>query len=89
MAGRETLRYSPAGIPLLNAVLQHESEQPEAGASRRVEMEVAAIFAGKLAESVNRLELGTGLKVIGFLAPKRRQSKLLALHITEFELIEV
>lgn len=89
LAGRETLRYSPAGIPLLNAMLRHESSQPEAGANRRVEMEIAAVFAGSLAEAAHRLQLGANLRVAGFLAPKRRQSRTLALHVTEFELIEV
>lgn len=89
LAARETLRYSPAGVPLLSAVLGHASGQTEAGTQRRVELEIAAVFAGACAEAANRLQLGATLRVRGFLAPKRRQSKMLALHITEFELIEV
>lgn len=89
LAGRETLRHSPAGVPLLNAVLSHQSGQIEAGSERRVELEIAGIFAGKGAEAADRLPLGAKLLIRGFLAPKRRQSKLLALHVTEFELIEV
>ena len=89
LAEREAVRFSPAGIPLMNAILRHASGQREAGSERRVELEIAAVFAGSLAESAGRLELGTVLQVSGFLAPRRRQSKLLSLHVTEFELIEV
>lgn len=86
---REVLRYSPAGIPILGATLGHLSEQREAGGVRKVEMELPAIFAGAAAESASRLALGCRLSVAGFLAPKRKSSKLLSLHVTEFELIEV
>lgn len=89
LVGRDALRYTPAGIPLLNAVLRHASEQREAGGRRKVELEIPAVFAGALAESAHRLELGSALNVSGFLAPRRRLSKLLELHVTEFELIEV
>jgi primosomal replication protein N len=89
LQGREALRFSPAGIPLMNAVLGHASEQQEAGTRRRVELEIPAIFAGALAESAGKLEPGCALRVTGFLAPRRRQSKVLVLHVTEFDLIEV
>ena len=86
---REALRYSPAGIPILAATLGHASEQLEAGTVRKVEMELAAVFAGAVAESASRLALGSRLAATGFLAPRRKQSKLLSLHVTEFESIEV
>ena len=89
LAAREALRYSPAGIALLSASLQHESGQQEAGVQRKVEFEIAAVFAGPLAENANRVPLGAGLQLGGFLAPRRRSSKQLVLHVTEFELIEV
>lgn len=89
LAAREALRYSPAGVPILTATLQHESAQHEAGAQRKVEMELAAVFAGRLAELADRCALGGLLQVAGFLAPRRRSSKQLVLHVTEFEFIEV
>ncbi len=89
LAAREALRYSPAGVPILPALLQHASSQLEAGAQRKVELEIAAVFAGRLAETADRIPLGAALQVCGFLAPKRRSSKQLVLHVTEFELIEV
>jgi primosomal replication protein N len=35
------------------------------------------------------LPMGVALQVEGFLAPRRRQSRQLVLHVNEFELIEV
>lgn len=89
LASREALRYSPAGIPILSASLQHASDQQEAGTQRKVELEISAVFAGRLAESADRVPLGTQLRVAGFLAPRRRSSRQLVLHVTEFESIEV
>ncbi len=86
---REEIRYSPAGVPLLVAVLAHSSEQPEAGVARKIDLELSAVFAGKVAQAAARLDPGCRLTARGFLAPRRRQSKLMALHVTEFEIIEV
>jgi primosomal replication protein N len=89
LAGREMLRYSPAGVPILSGLLRHESVQAEAGTDRQVELEIGLVFAGRLAQAADRLALGATLRAAGFLAPKRRQSKQLVLHVTEFESIEV
>ncbi len=89
LQARELLRYSPAGVPILNAGLSHASEQKEAGAARQVAFEIAALFAGPVALAADRLPLGSELRVEGFIAPRRRQSKQLVLHVNEFELIEV
>ena len=89
LEGRDALRYSPAGISLLGAVLSHGSTQREAGAQRDVSLEISALFAGSVAESADRLALGSTLRVRGFLARRRRDSKVLVLHVTEFELSEV
>ena len=86
---REELRYSPAGIPVLGALFAHGSEQTEAGMQRKIELEISVLFAGKLAEAAARLNPGVRLNLAGFMAARRRQSKSLVLHVTEFELIEV
>jgi primosomal replication protein N len=31
---REVIRYTPAGLPIVNALLQHSSQQIEAGIAR-------------------------------------------------------
>ncbi len=85
---REAIRYTPAGIPIVGLRLSHQSVQREAGADRTVEMEIAAIAADRVALRIDRVALGTELKLEGFLAPRRRNVKALVLHVTEFELNE-
>jgi len=83
---REAIRYTPAGVPIVGLKLSHQSVQREAGADRTVELEISAIAADRLALRMDRVALGTELKLEGFLAPRRRNVKALVLHITAFEL---
>jgi primosomal replication protein N len=83
---REAIRYTPAGVPIVGLKLSHQSVQREAGADRTVELEISAIAADRLALRMDRVALGTELKLEGFLAPRRRNVKALVLHITDFEL---
>jgi len=83
---REAIRYTPAGVPIVGLKLSHQSVQREAGADRTVELEISAIAADRLALRMDRVALGTELKLEGFLAPRRRNVKALVLHVTEFEL---
>ena len=85
---RDPLRYTPAGIPVLGVRLQHDSMQAEAGSQRRVELELAAIAMAEQALRLERVELGRGIAISGFLAPRRRNSRGLVLHVTGFEIDE-
>ena len=82
---RDVLRYTPAGIPIVSAVLLHMSDQVEAGIRRRVDLEIPAIAAGEISGRLNSAELGQTLSFTGFLAHKRRNSKSLIFHITDFK----
>ena len=77
----EPIRYTPAGIPLLNFLLQHASEQTEACLKRKVECEVNAVALGDLANS--NIQLGSSVKVKGFLAKRSAKSTQLVLHIEQ------
>ena len=77
----ETLRYTPAGIPLLSFVLRHLSEQIEAGMQRRVECEINAMLMGELAEKSQHIKVGTHLNVAGFITKRSLKSTQLVLHI--------
>ena len=79
----ESLRYTPAGIPLLSVVLQHVSEQVEAGMKRKVECEVNAITLGDLA--LNGLKVGSHILATGFLAKRSLKSTQLVMHINHIE----
>ena len=81
----EPIRYTPAGIPLLSFVLQHASEQIEAGLKRKVECEVNAVALGDIAKQ--NIQLGSCVKAKGFLAKRSAKSTHLVLHIEKLELI--
>ncbi|MES2360944.1 MAG: primosomal replication protein N [Pseudomonadota bacterium] len=80
IAEASPLRYTPAGIPALNLVLEHESEVVEAGVTRQVKLTVRAVAFGALAESTGQLELGKPQLFTGFMI-NARTSKSIVLHI--------
>jgi primosomal replication protein N len=85
IAEREILRYTPAGVPIVSAVLLHSSQQNEAGVPRLVEFEISAIAAGEISGRFSQAELGGTFQFTGFLARKSRNSKSLVFHLTDFE----
>jgi primosomal replication protein N len=80
------LRYSPAGVAILNCRLQHRSQQMEAGAGRNVELEIEAVALGTVALSLAKVAPQAELEIEGFLARKYRTGPALEMHITNFEL---
>jgi len=87
LAERDVVRYTPAGIPMVSAILAHTSEQLEAGISRQVGFELRAVAAGTIADRLERAEMGALFRFSGFIARKNRNSKSLVFHLTDFELI--
>ena len=83
----DTLRYTPAGIPIVELRLVNESAQVEAGKARNVTCEVMAVAAGQIAQRMMQAQLGARIKVTGFLAHRGKSKALLVLHINEFEYI--
>ncbi len=85
---RKALRYTPAGIPVMECVIGHQSEQMEAGSLRRVECEVQAIGLGPTAKWLQAAAPGCAVRLTGFLAAKSQHSKQLRLHLTTIEFVE-
>jgi primosomal replication protein N len=83
LAAKEPLRYSPAGVPILNCRLVHRSEQPEAGMPRSVICEIPAVAVGDVAGRLAEIQLETEWQFTGFLATRRR-FETAELHIVEF-----
>ncbi|MES2942600.1 MAG: primosomal replication protein N [Pseudomonadota bacterium] len=81
-----SLRYTPAGIPALNLVLEHESEVVEGGVNRQVKLIVRAVAFGTLAETTSQLELGKLQVFTGFLT-NARTSKSIVFHIQAIALL--
>jgi primosomal replication protein N len=84
----EPLRYTPAGIPLLNFKLLHRSQQTEAGLSRQVECEMSGVAMAEVAVAMSRLRPGQPVRIKGFINRKNRMSAGLILHATEAQAIE-
>ena len=74
------LRYTPAGIPAINFILEHESEVAEAGVTRQVKLTVKAVAFGTLAEQAVKLPLGMLFRFSGFLI-NARTSKGVVFHL--------
>jgi primosomal replication protein N len=88
LAARDALRYTPAGVAVVSFMVAHASRQAEAGAERGVALELACVAVEELAKAIAAAPLGIGLQLAGFLAPKAKSGRQLALHVTEIEFIE-
>ena len=84
LASRDPLRYTPAGLPALDCTLHHASQQVEAGLTRKVECELAAVAFGEVAKSLANVPPGSTLRCEGFLARRWRTGISVALHITRY-----
>jgi primosomal replication protein N len=82
IAEASPLRYTPAGIPALNIVLEHESQMQEAGVTRQVKLTVRAVAFGALAEASANTELGKLQLFTGFFI-NARTSKSIVFHIQD------
>ena len=82
----EPIRYTPAGLPLLSFVINHVSENIEAGLKRKVECEINAVAMGNLAKS--NIQVGANINVAGFLAKRSAKSTQLVLHIMKIEILK-
>ncbi|MES2365473.1 MAG: primosomal replication protein N [Pseudomonadota bacterium] len=87
VAEAEALRYTPAGVPLVSLRIRHESQQVEAGIARRVNVEMAAVAMGEIAQSISAFPNGKGISVEGFLARKSPQSNQIVLHICSLKTV--
>ena len=88
VTGLQSLRYTPAGVPVVEFRLAHESERAEAGAMRKVHAEIDAVAFEAQARLLAAGPMGRLLKAEGFLCAKNRQSKKPVLHVTNIEFIE-
>jgi primosomal replication protein N len=74
------VRYTPAGIAVSEFLINSESEEVEAGQSRKVALQISVIAMGDLVQMASRLQLGTNIQIRGFLAPMRKDSPRFRLH---------
>ena len=83
-----SLRYTPAGLPVADIVLEYEGSVSEAQGSRSVRFSIKAKAFGTLAERLIATGLGASGRFQGFLTPTRL-GKGLIFEITHFDLSPV
>ena len=84
IAEQAALRYTPAGLPALDLILEHASEVQEVGQIRKVQLKLRALAFGFQAETLVKQAVGSVWTFKGFLATPR-QGKSVVLHIQEFQ----
>ncbi|RCS59897.1 primosomal replication protein N [Parvibium lacunae] len=82
------VRYTPAGIPILEGVLQHQSTVLELAKPRQVLCEIRWLLAGEQALSMQTHALGLSVRMNGFLAKKSLNSKTLVLHVQSLQILD-
>ena len=83
IAEASAMRHTPAGIPAIDLLLEHESQQDEAGQARQVNFAMRAVAFGAVAEALAAQQMGSPWRFHGFLAATRG-GKHPVLHIQSF-----
>ncbi|CCG88622.1 primosomal replication protein N [Erwinia piriflorinigrans] len=84
-------KVSPSGIPHCQFVLEHRSQQVEAGFNRQVWCRMPVIISGKAHQAITQsITVGTQLTVQGFICSHQGRNGLnkLVLHAEQIELID-
>jgi primosomal replication protein N len=79
----QPLRYTPAGIPVVNLLLEHESTVTELDTPRLVKLQLRAVAFGAQAEILARQGLDADCEFHGFMT-NARNGKGLVFHIQDF-----
>jgi primosomal replication protein N len=77
------MRYTPAGLPALDVVLEHESKVIEAGVERVVMATLRTRALGELAQKLFNMNPQQVVQFEGFLATPRN-SRGVIFHLTHF-----
>lgn len=85
---KKPLRHTPAGVPVAEVRLAHESAQEEAGLLRQVVCEIPLLALGSTARWLDAAPLGVAICCKGFVAARSRNSKALVLHVQDIEFLE-
>ncbi|MBX3616908.1 MAG: primosomal replication protein N [Nitrosomonas sp.] len=81
------LRYTPAGVAVIEFTVNHVSRQREAGAMRQIIFDIFAIAMDQLALGVAEFQIDSMVRLTGFLNRKSHMNHQLVLHANHIELI--
>ena len=85
---KSALRYTPAGIAVLEASFEHVGTVTEAAAERTLTFEFSTIALGAVAQALDREPLGNPMLLEGFIAPRTRRSTRLVMHVAEYKITD-
>lgn len=83
----EPLRYTPAGVAILQVWLTHCSEQQQAGIARKTDCAIQAVLTGQDAKKSTGQLVGKQIEAEGFLAKRSVLNSRLVFHIQQFKLL--
>jgi primosomal replication protein N len=81
----DPVRYSPAGVPIAEAVIQHRGSQDIAGQARQMECELTVQASGLLATQLAQMSNGAEVKLEGALNRRSVNSRQLILIVNRIE----
>ena len=84
MVERGGLRYTPAGVEVLDLRLTHASTQRIGSHAQHIELDLQGVAFADMARKLQHVQAGQTLRLAGFLMPNRRGSRTLKLNITEW-----
>ncbi len=83
----DSLRYTPAGLPVLEMWLRHQSRQSAANLERDVVCEIQAVLLGEMAKKFAGRLAGNTVQCTGFLSQRSLRNTRLVLHIEYVEFV--
>ena len=75
------LRYTPAGVAIVEFNIRHQSNQFNVGISRQVTCDISAIAIDQIAMMMIKHKIGHKVKLTGFLTKKSQMNHQLILHV--------
>ena len=86
LIAKDTIRYTPTGLPVIECQLHHDGKVCEANQMRQIRMSVEAIAIGEIHQEINKMNLGASAVFEGFLTQKTLRNERLVFHITKITL---
>lgn len=84
----DALRYTPAGLPVLEMWLKHQSRQTAHGFDRDVACEIQAVLIGEEARKFSGKLAGNAVNLTGFLSQRSLRNPRLVLNIEYVEFVK-
>jgi primosomal replication protein N len=81
---RSAIRYTPAGLPVLDFLLKHSSQVNQEGQPRKVDFEIKARIVGPLIHRLASVALGSHVGFAGFIG-SHRNGKGILFHVIEID----